>query len=91
MYNYLFASLCLPLQGPSPEICKISERDSSSRPQSEPDCFVQPLITNYLNLVITFGMPFGECLLHMTFRMHTTQRETAPQRVASRRSLNLIS
>ena len=78
MFNFLFASLCLPLQGPSPEICKISERDHISRPQTEPDCFVQPLITNYLNLVITFGMPFGDCILHMTFRMQTTQRETAP-------------
>ena len=91
MYDLPFTSLYQSLRYPSAVTSPVSEREGCKRNGSELVCGAQPLITNYLNVLVTFGMPFGECPLHMTFCMQTTQREAAPLRVANWRNINLTS
>ena len=91
MYDLPFTSLYQSLRYPSAETLPVTEREFRNRNGSELVCGAQPLITNYLNVLVTFGMPFGECPLHMTFCMQTTQREAALLHVATRWSLNLTS
>ena len=91
MYKLNLPTSCNPLRDPYRQApC---EPEQIIRRGSGPTSlfFAQPLNTNYLKAVHTFGMPFGECQLHMTFRMHTTQRETTPLQPATDWILNLTS
>lgn len=90
MSSHPFTSPCKPM----PADCHpASEPPAGVVPPGSyttPVLFAQALNTNLLSVVYTFGMPFGECLVHMTFRMQTTQRKSAPVSIPERRLQNHI-
>ena len=77
MSNHPFTSLCMPMPADSQTASDLPAEAVPPGPRSTSVFFAQALNTNLLSVVYTFGMPFGECPMHMTFRMQTTQRETA--------------